>query len=503
MTFDPAEAAGIELDRGFLDLLIREHVSITRPSLERLWSYYRNEQSECYSSEHGGRKYRLAQERGLQSRLTGRLGAGVLDQGQPEREIVIENDIAWRVHTLVDFMFGRPAALQSCASDKRLASLIEFFLHQVFESNGGVGFFQDMALLGSVYGYVDVLVRADQGRFSSGRQTVESVTESQLMGDARGVVLELIEAPRAIAVLDPDDYRRLNAYVLHYRRVLNTVEDEGALARACGRVFGGGKTGRRRASIERTQVWTDHGVATFEDSSGGMKQVDQWVNPLGRLPLVHIQNLPQPFTYSGLSEVEPLIPLQDELNTRLSDRANRVTFQSFKMYLGKGIEQFTDRAVGPGQMWATDNPDASIQEFGGDSHNPSEDAHINEIREAMDKTSAVTPVAAGLVRDRLGNLTSANALRVTLMGLLAKTEKKRVTYGAGIQKMCELILHAADVFGILPNRPEDRRVRIDWPGMLPEDDSQRLRDAQIKLEIGVSAKQVLTELGYGDCPETV
>ena len=42
--------------------------------------------------------------------------------------------------------------------------------------------------------------------------------------------------------------------------------------------------------------------------------------------------------FEGLSDVEPLISLQDELNTRLCDRANRVTMQSFRMWLGKGID---------------------------------------------------------------------------------------------------------------------------------------------------------------------
>jgi len=212
---------------------------------------------------------------------------------------------------------------------------------------------------------------------------------------------------------------------------------------------------------------------------------------------VHIQNLPLPFFYEGLSEVEPLIPLQDELNTRLSDRANRVTFQSFKMYLGKGIEKFIERPVGPGQMWATDNPEATIQEFGGDAASPSEEAHINEIRAAMDKTSGVTPTAAGLLRNKVGNLTSENALRIVLLGLLAKTERKRVSYGAGIERLCELVLEAADVLGVLDNRPEDRGVRIDWPSPLPENESERLQDAKLKLELGVPAQQVLTELGYG------
>jgi hypothetical protein len=249
-------------------------------------------------------------------------------------------------------------------------------------------------------------------------------------------------------------------------------------------------------------VWTADAYATYRGggASGKPRRLEErTLNRLGVIPVVHIQNLPQPFFYEGLSEVEPLIALQDELNTRLSDRANRVTFQSFRMYLGKGIEQFVDRPVGPGQMWSTDNTDASIQEFGGDGDSPSEDAHIREIREAMDKTSAVTPVAAGMLSGKVGNLTSENALRITMLGLLAKTEKKRVTYGVGIERMCELILHAADVMGVLPNAPDERRVRLDWPSPLPENLSERLRHAQLKLEIGVPRKQVLTELGYADC----
>jgi hypothetical protein len=68
----------------------------------------------------------------------------------------------------------------------------------------------------------------------------------------------------------------------------------------------------------------------------------------GVVPVVHIQNLSQPFRYEGLSEVEPLIGLQDELNTRLSDRASRVTMSSFKMYLAKRLDGFENARVGPG-----------------------------------------------------------------------------------------------------------------------------------------------------------
>lgn len=490
---------GGELTDDVLTLLLYEHRVRRRPAFERLWQYYRNELDFVEGEEH--RLYRAAQEQGLPTRLTRAAGQVVrsIDPGNGHREIVIENDIAWRIHTLVDFMFGKPVSIQSLADDPQLASLIEQVLKTTFEVNGGVCFFQDMALLGSVYGYVDLLLRVDQlpavGVAGAVRDDGDADRAPSNPSDSRRalrtageLIIETVEAPRAIPVLSPTDYRQLEAYCQHYTQQRLEVDRESLMARLR---IGRHETGRL-ASTEVTEVWSTDRLRVYHDQ----RLVSERGNPIGRLPVVHIQNLAQPFYYEGLSEVEPLIPLQDELNTRLSDRANRVTFQSFKMYLGKGIENFLERPVGPGQMWTTDNPDASIESFGGDGPNPSEDAHIDEIRQAMDKTSAVTPLAAGLLRNKVGNLTSENALRIVMMGLLARTEKKRVTYGQGIERLCELILHTLDGMGVLRTRPEDRAVRLHWPTPLPENQTQRLKDAELKLRIGVSRRQVLAELGY-------
>ena len=183
---------------------------------------------------------------------------------------------------------------------------------------------------------------------------------------------------------DPGDYRLLNAYLIHQPQLSHDLEQPPFLNRLLRK-----PSTTSRKTVERTEVWTAESFETYlsHQAVTGKRQtrIDSGINRLGRLPVVHIQNLAQPFFYEGLSDVEPLIPLQAELNTRLSDRANRVTFQSFKMYLGKGIDGFTDRPVGPGQMWSTDNPDAAIHEFGGDASTPSEDQHISEISEALDK----------------------------------------------------------------------------------------------------------------------
>jgi hypothetical protein len=317
---------------------------------------------------------------------------------------------------------------------------------------------------------------------------------------ARMIRLEIVEPARALPLLACEDYRVVEAYG-------QVWEKEGSGFRAQGsgdagwwdrlRAYLGAPESRvlPRSSNPSTQVVeliTPDAWARLEDG----RPVAGGRNSLGEVPLVHIQNSAAAFEYAGGSDVEPLIPLQDELNTRLSDRAHRITLQSFKMYLGRGIEGFNEQPVAPGRMWTTDNEQAGVQEFGGDASCPSEDAHIADLREALDKASGVTPIAAGAIKNRIGRLTSAAALRVTLLALLSKTDKKRTLYGAGIERICELALKWLDVAGVFPNAPEERRVELNWPSPLPENEMEKLDEAEAKLRIGVERAVVLRELGY-------
>lgn len=456
--------------------LVANHLSHELPRQTKRWRYYRNDTLRAHGKDYP------AQIQGLPTRLQ--------PGGDRSREVVIENDIAWRVHTLVDFMFGKPVEFTPQVADPERAAVIRKFLAAVMEVNGGANLLQDTAVLGTVYGHVDLMLRVRGG----GPFNLADPADA-----ASRFVIEPIDARRGIPVLAEDDYRRLSGYALRVG-VAASGGQPSLIDRVKSRLLSDAATPSHRSTMHRLQVWDAQQVVDLiEQPNGkGFRRISAARNRLGRIPIVHIQNMPQPLSYSGLSEVEPLIPLQDELNTRLSDRANRITMQAFKMYLGKGIEQFTERPISPGQMWQTDNPDASIQEFGGDADNPSEESHINDIRDAMDKTSGVSPVAAGVLRSKVGNLSSQNAVRLVLMGLLARVERKRVTYGAGLQRLCEMVLHAADVYGVLPNTPDERRVRIDWPDPIPENQREQIELAQSKLDLGVPKQVVLNELGYGD-----
>jgi hypothetical protein len=391
----------------------------------------------------------------------------------------------------VDFLFGKPISFVSRAPDSRKRAEIESILKAVFEANGAIGFFQDMAVLGSVYGFVDCLVRPGgeilEQFTSSSSQTLSLKNVLQL---AQTIGLELIEAPRALPVLEENDYKKIRYYLQHFYQKKNAVNRKSSfLARL---LLQGKRSGDSRETIAVTEIISATGWQRYENK----QLVGEGELPWGFLPVVHIQNIAQPYYYEGLSDVEPLIPLQDELNTRLSDRASRITFQSFKMYLGKGIEGFEDRPISPGRMWYTDNADATIEEFGGDAATPSEDMHIAEIREAMDKASGVTPLVAGVLKNKLGNLTSAVALKLTLMGMLSKTERKRFTYGEGLKKVCKMVLDIFDKANIYRTGRADREIDIIFPSALPENMMEKLKEAEIKKELGVPIEQVLRELGY-------
>jgi len=476
------------------------------PRCARLWGYYSNEDPTptpfpSAAAIAAGPARRGYQERGLPRRITGA-------RGGPRREVVVENDIAWRLQTMVDFLFGGPIRVLSTAGDPAARSTAERLLDAVWEASGGIALLQDAALLGHVHGWVDFVVRVDEvallqmadRRGAEGRG--EGTDEERTRRVASAIRIEVVEPTRGAPVMSARDYRVLDGYVLELGSAeasgRQDSETPGWRERAVGWARRSQQASRAPASPAPSAVLEalTPGVRTLFSAGRVIAREESRLLP-GVLPVVHVQNLSVPFAYAGQSEVEPLIGLQDELNTRLSDRAHRVAMQSFRMYLARGLEGFGELPVAPGQVWSTDNPNASIESFGGDASSPSEERHVTELREAMDKLSGVPPLAGGVVQGRIGNLSSGTALRVTLMALLGKTARKRVTYGAGIERVSRIVLDALAAAGLLPLRESDRGVRVRWPEVLAVDEEERIRVARGKLEVGVPPDVVLAELGYG------
>ncbi len=139
-----------KLSADYIDWLVDEQsVDISR-HFSKLWDYYTNRMLDNIGfggeASGSGRCYFQAQEYGLPVRITGKLysaNGGVFGSrsvGDIERkEVVIENDIAWRVNAGVDFLFGKGISFASRAPNSNKRTEIESILKAVFAASGGIG----------------------------------------------------------------------------------------------------------------------------------------------------------------------------------------------------------------------------------------------------------------------------------------------------------------------------------------------------------------------------
>ncbi|MCI0549244.1 MAG: phage portal protein, partial [Candidatus Rokubacteria bacterium] len=308
------------------------------PRFERLWTYYRNpcESQQARDRVGGlglrrswaGRCYRLGQEMGLPDRLIGPRDPSIDDRAHARREVVIENDIAWRIQSMVDFMFGKPVQILSTARDEATRRTIERILDAAWEASGGIALLQDMSLLGHVYGHVDLLLRAEGApsdapsapvegvspapATDAGSQPAPSAAELRAIAAAQALRIEVVDPTRGIPILNPSDYRRILAYIVHFDRELNEVERSGTRLtwRALVSGFSRAATTAKRATSTLTEIISADHAQIYEDDRL-IFDAPNFGTP-GELPVVHIQNVSEPFRYEGLGEDEPMIPLQDE-----------------------------------------------------------------------------------------------------------------------------------------------------------------------------------------------
>jgi hypothetical protein len=65
-----------------------------------------------------------------------------------------------------------------------------------------------------------------------------------------------------------------------------------------------------------------------------------------------------------------------------------------------------------------------------------------------------------------------------------------------------MVLAMLDKANIYQSRKVDREIDIVFPSPLPENLTEKLKEAQIKKELGVPTEQVLRELGYETTAES-
>jgi hypothetical protein len=178
-----------------------------------------------------------------------------------------------------------------------------------------------------------------------------------------------------------------------------------------------------------------------------------------------------------VSDLVDLIPLNRELNERMSDQADVIRYHADPPVVFQGVEQHSDLPVGPGTVW--DLPrDASVSLLEWRGHTPGVQEHIERVLRAIYEVTETPRTSFG----DSGRLLSGVALETELQPLIHRTLRKRVIWSAALRRCNRMLLLLTERFspGLAPGTFAPYRSEVVWPTMLPRDDDA---EAQRNLDL--------------------
>jgi hypothetical protein len=280
--------------------------------------------------------------------------------------------------------------------------------------------------------------------------------------------------PSVIQVgVNPDDYTEVRAFRMEW----------------LSRDSSGEKIKRIQViARENEQAWSITDSVQRVDAPNQATVVNQVVWKYPFAPIVHCQNLPRPFEFYGVSDVEQLIALQDTVNFTVSNIGKILRLHGHPKTIGSGFTA-KELQTSPDEMFILPSPDAKVYNLEMQSDLSSSIEFYKRLIEAWHEIARIPTVSAGNL-DNVGSL-SGVALRILYEPLIELVESKRETYGAMLVELNQNLL--AMRFG---GAPGDYSVRVVWSELLPRNMTEEAQVALLKQQIGVSQETLLRELGY-------
>lgn len=228
-------------------------------------------------------------------------------------------------------------------------------------------------------------------------------------------------------------------------------------------------------------------------------------NPYGVIPFVHVPNLPLANEPWGVSDLVDVIPINREIDERVSDQSDVIRFHADPPIVFRGVTDHADLAVGPGTVWdIPSDADVKLLEWQGQSVAVGE--HIERLYRSLYEVTETPRTAFG----DSGRLLSGVALETELRPIVQRTLRKRVWWTRALRRRSALVLALARRFGdrrasggssgSLPPG-EEHRIRIVWPPMLPKDDMTEVRNQVSLVAAGLRSHRTAMDALGTESPE--
>jgi len=224
-------------------------------------------------------------------------------------------------------------------------------------------------------------------------------------------------------------------------------------------------------------------------------------NVIGELPIVHISNLPVPFSFWGQSDLSPIVSLNKEFNEKATDLSDTLNYQGSPIVIVKGAKT-RNLQRGPNQVWGGLPRDSQVDTLDISGATSEVSKYLELIKQSMHELSGIPEATLGKMQP-ISN-TSAAALEIQYLPLMEKTKVKRLSYGKGIKEVNRLILKTLEVKEELNLGKDKERyiTEIIFPSPLPKDEQKFLQNAQMELNMGVaSKKEIAIRMGKDNIDE--
>jgi len=215
-------------------------------------------------------------------------------------------------------------------------------------------------------------------------------------------------------------------------------------------------------------------------------------NLLGEIPVVHFSNFPLAYSNYGKSDIEDVIPINEEYNSVANSIKRTINYHAEPTTLIFGAKASTLER-GANKVWSGLPTDAKVQNLQLDTDMEGTYRYLEQLEGLIYKLGETPKIAFDSHEVAVSN-TSGLTMQMMFQPLIEKTRRRRETYTPGFKSVNRLILkfHATFMGTNLESftdEPESvYETRIEYTSPLPKDEQQELDSAIKKVESGIWSK---------------
>ena len=252
-----------------------------------------------------------------------------------------------------------------------------------------------------------------------------------------------------------------------------------------------------------TEILTDNTVQQFIND----ELIDEYENPIGVVPIVHIPNITITSSPWGQSDIWDIIQLNRELNEKMTEISDIINYHAAPVTIITGAKA-SQLERGPKKVWAGLPKEAQVFNLESRGEMSGAIEYVQMIKRAMHEITGVPETALGQFQP-VSN-TSGVALAIQYQPLMNRYQMKKIHFTQGLEKLNEIIIKTCAVFipelliynpsqtampepdmltQLDPNDPNTYKTTIHWPDPLPVDALIKLNEVQAKMALGIESKK--------------